>query len=93
MQTSFAGQTPRVARPRQRSGFGILACYNLAGDYASACHHQIHERMAGALGEQPLAMIENHHNFAWREKDAAGNEVVVHRKGATPAGAGVLGIN
>lgn len=65
---------------------------NLAGDYASACHHQIHERMATALGETPLARIENHHNFAWREKDAFGNEIIVHRKGATPAGAGVLGI-
>lgn len=65
---------------------------NLAGDYASACHHQIHERIAIGLGETPLAMIENHHNFAWKEKDADGNEVIVHRKGATPAGKGVLGI-
>lgn len=65
---------------------------NLAGDYASACHHQIHERMAIGLRETPLAMIENHHNFAWKEKDADGNEVIVHRKGATPAGKGVLGI-
>jgi tRNA-splicing ligase RtcB len=65
---------------------------NLAGDYASACHHQIHERLAVALGEQPLAVVENHHNFAWKEKDSAGNEVIVHRKGATPAGQGVLGI-
>jgi len=37
-------------------------------------------------------MIENHHNFAWKENDALGNEVIVHRKGATPAGKGVLGI-
>ena len=65
---------------------------NLAGDYASACHHQIHDRMAAALGERPLAMIENHHNFAWKEQDAEGNEIIVHRKGATPAGKGVLGI-
>lgn len=65
---------------------------NLSGDYASACHHQIHERMAIGLGETPLAMIENHHNFAWKEKDADGNEVIVHRKGATPAGKGILGI-
>jgi tRNA-splicing ligase RtcB len=65
---------------------------NLAGDYASACHHQIHERMAIGLRETPLAMIENHHNFAWKEKDALGNEVIVHRKGATPAGRGILGI-
>ena len=65
---------------------------NLAGDYASACHHQIHERMAKALGEQPLAMVENHHNFAWKEQDVEGEEIIVHRKGATPAGKGVLGI-
>lgn len=65
---------------------------NLAGDYASACHHQIHERMAIGLRETPLAMIENHHNFAWKEKDIHGNEIIVHRKGATPAGEGVLGV-
>ena len=65
---------------------------NLAGDYASACHHQIHERMAIGLQETPLALIENHHNFAWKEKDSFGNDIIVHRKGATPAGAGVLGI-
>lgn len=65
---------------------------NLAGDYASACHHQIHERMSIGLRETPVAMIENHHNFAWKEKDAQGNEIIVHRKGATPAQKGVLGI-
>ena len=65
---------------------------NVAGDYASACHHQIHDRMAMALGETALARIENHHNFAWKEKDLTGNNIIVHRKGATPAGNGVLGI-
>ncbi len=65
---------------------------NLAGDYASACHHHIHYKLAKALGEKPLAMVENHHNFAWKEKLADGSEVIVHRKGATPAGKGVLGI-
>ncbi len=65
---------------------------NLAGDYASACHHQIHDRIAAALGERPLLMVENHHNFAWRERLQDGTEVIVHRKGATPAGTGVLGI-
>jgi tRNA-splicing ligase RtcB len=43
-----------------------------------------------------LLDIENHHNFAWRERhrltDGSEEEVIVHRKGATPAGAGVLGI-
>jgi tRNA-splicing ligase RtcB len=64
---------------------------NLAGDYASACHHDIHKRIAKALGERPLAMIENHHNFAWKEM-VDGQELIVHRKGATPAGKDVLGI-
>ena len=36
-------------------------------------------------------MVENHHNFAWKETHA-GKEVIVHRKGATPAGKGVLGV-
>ncbi|MBX9850532.1 MAG: RtcB family protein [Cytophagaceae bacterium] len=65
---------------------------NLAGDYASACHHQIHKRISKALGQRHLAMVENHHNFAWKEKLGGGKEVIVHRKGATPAGKGVFGI-
>ena len=65
---------------------------NLAGDYASACHHQIHRRLSKALGDKHLAMVENHHNFAWQEKGEDGRDIIVHRKGATPAGKGVLGI-
>ncbi len=64
---------------------------NLAGDYASACHHTIHKKIANSIGEKPLAMVENHHNFAWKEM-YNGQEVIVHRKGATPAGKNVLGI-
>jgi tRNA-splicing ligase RtcB len=64
---------------------------NLAGDYASANHHQIHERIAVSLGEQPLLRVENHHNFAWKEIHG-GKDVIVHRKGATPASEGVLGV-
>ena len=65
---------------------------NLAGEYASANHHEIHNKIARALGMNPLTRIENHHNFAWKEKLADGTDVMVHRKGATPAGEGVLGI-
>jgi tRNA-splicing ligase RtcB len=64
---------------------------NLAGDYASACHQVIHEKMAKAIGAKVLAKVENHHNFAWKEI-WNGEEVIVHRKGATPAGKGVMGI-
>lgn len=65
---------------------------NLAGDYASANHHEIHRKLARALREEPIVMVENHHNFAWKEQLSDGQEVIVHRKGATPAGLGVLGI-
>lgn len=64
---------------------------NLAGDYASACHEVIHERLTKAIGGQVLAKIENHHNFAWKEI-LNGEEVIVHRKGATPASEDVMGI-
>lgn len=64
---------------------------NLAGDYASACHEIIHNKMQQALGAIVLAKVENHHNFAWKEV-WNGEEVIVHRKGATPAGKGVMGI-
>ena len=64
---------------------------NLAGDYASACHEIIHTKMEKALGATVLAKVENHHNFAWKET-YNGEEVIVHRKGATPAAKGVMGI-
>ncbi|MBE8712591.1 RtcB family protein [Sphingobacterium hungaricum] len=64
---------------------------NLAGDYASACHEVIHKRLTKAIGAKVLAKVENHHNFAWKET-LDGEEVIVHRKGATPAGKGVMGI-
>lgn len=68
------------------------AAMQLAGDYSHANHRVIHSRMARAFGEKPLAIIENHHNFAWKEKLDDGSELVIHRKGATPAGEGNVGI-
>jgi tRNA-splicing ligase RtcB len=64
---------------------------SLMGRYAAANHDCIHTEVARHLGVQVLADVENHHNFAWKEEHF-GEEVVVHRKGATPAGVGVLGI-
>jgi tRNA-splicing ligase RtcB len=75
----------------EEEGAEYWAAMNLAGDYASACHHVIHEKIARQLGREPLKMVENHHNFAWKEH-IEGRELIVHRKGATPAGKGVLGI-
>ncbi|MDX1286250.1 MAG: RtcB family protein, partial [Draconibacterium sp.] len=65
---------------------------NLAGDYSHTNHRIIHKRLAKALGEKPLKIIENHHNFAWKEKLAEGEELIIHRKGATPAAIGDTGI-
>jgi tRNA-splicing ligase RtcB len=74
-----------------QEGMEYWLAMNLAGDYASACHHQIHDKISATLGVPRLARVENHHNFAWKE-NYGGKEVIVHRKGATPAGKGVLGI-
>ena len=73
-------------------GLEYWLAMNLAGDYASACHHQIHRKIGKALGTTSILRVENHHNFAWKEMLEDGREVIVHRKGATPAGKGVLGI-
>ncbi len=71
----------------------------LAGRFASANHEIIHKRVAKAVGLKPVAVVENHHNFAWREtlpkspdQGRGSQKVIVHRKGATPAGKGVMGL-
>lgn len=72
------------------------AAMELMGKYAAANHACIHRHVAQALGVEVRLDLENHHNFAWREThrlpDGTTREVIVHRKGATPAGKGVLGI-
>lgn len=72
------------------------AAMELMGAYAAANHELIHRHVASALGAGVLLDIENHHNFAWRERHLLANgterDLIVHRKGATPAGLGVFGI-
>ncbi len=72
-------------------GMEYVKAMELMGRYASANHEIIHDAVLDFLGENALVTIENHHNFAWKEKIGL-QEVMVHRKGATPAGKGVLGI-
>lgn len=67
------------------------AAMSLMGRYAAANHEVIHREMVRELGVNVLLSVENHHNFAWKEMHD-GKELIVHRKGATPAGDGVLGI-
>ena len=78
-----------------QEGREYWAAMELMGRYAAANHVCIHRHISENLGAQVLLDLENHHNFAWKEKhviDGVEREVIVHRKGATPAGAGVLGI-
>src|SRR5437868_9385943 len=78
-----------------QEGREYWAAMELMGAYAAANHACIHRHIAENLGAEVLLDIENHHNFAWKERhviDSVEREVIVHRKGATPAGAGVLGI-
>ena len=77
------------------AGREYWAAMELMGRYAAANHALIHRHLARHLHLEVLLDVENHHNFAWIERhriDGQDREVVVHRKGATPAGEGVLGI-
>jgi tRNA-splicing ligase RtcB (3'-phosphate/5'-hydroxy nucleic acid ligase) len=73
------------------AGQEYWAAMSLMGDYAAANHEVIHRNVSKLMGERPVAFVENHHNFAWRETHE-GRTVIVHRKGATPAAKGVLGV-
>lgn len=73
-----------------KDGAEYWQAMELMGRFASANHHIIHKDILRYLGVKSLFQVENHHNFAWKEVHL-GKEVIVHRKGATPAGPGVVG--
>lgn len=75
----------------REEGQEYWAAMQLMGRYASANHELIHRHILKALGCCALTHVENHHNFAWLEEHD-GEQVVVHRKGATPADKGRLGV-
>lgn len=74
-----------------QEGHEYWLAMNLMGRFASANHEVIHKKVTKLAGAQSLATIENHHNFAWKEEHN-GQTMYVHRKGATPAGLGDLGV-
>lgn len=99
--TNIAMNTCKLPRQAQQlawlnldseAGSEYWLAMNLAGEYAKACHDRIHVNVLKDLGLKVLAKVENHHNFAWKDTLADGREVIVHRKGATPAHQGELGI-
>lgn len=75
----------------EEEGDAYWTAMTLAGEYAAANHLLIHQSLVKELGWTAIESHENHHNFAWKET-VNGKEAVVHRKGATPAGDGVMGI-
>jgi tRNA-splicing ligase RtcB len=62
------------------------------GEYASANHELIHKHFAKEAGLEILGEYENHHNFAWEKVDENGRRIIIHRKGATPAEEGIVGV-
>ncbi len=73
------------------AGQEYWAAMNLMGEYAAANHDVIHRLVSQIAGARIIAGVENHHNFAWKEIHD-GRELIVHRKGATPAEVGELGV-
>jgi tRNA-splicing ligase RtcB len=93
LHPELAGEVKRLAWLELDSDPGreYWFAMNLMGQYAAANHAIIHRKIARALGVDVIAGVENHHNFAWKETHG-GREVIVHRKGATPADKSVLGV-
>ena len=63
---------------------------NLAGRYAYAGREWVARRVVSLLGGREVELVHNHHNFAWTET-VDGEELIVIRKGATPAFPGQKG--
>ena len=63
---------------------------NLAGEYAYAGREWVARKVVSILGGSEIDLVHNHHNFAWREEHD-GQELIVVRKGATPAFPGQRG--
>jgi tRNA-splicing ligase RtcB (3'-phosphate/5'-hydroxy nucleic acid ligase) len=63
---------------------------NLAGEYAYAGREWVARKVVRLLGGKEVELVHNHHNFAWKEEHH-GEEVIVIRKGATPAFPGQRG--
>jgi tRNA-splicing ligase RtcB len=68
----------------QPLGQDYWALMSLAGRYAYAGREWVARKVVAIMGARELELVHNHHNFAWKETHD-GEELVVVRKGATPA--------
>lgn len=83
--------TPPVLLPVDKPlGQDYIECMRIAGEYAYEGRRAVGTKVLGILGAKPIAVIHNHHNFAWNEVHG-GKPYWVVRKGATPAFPGQLG--
>jgi tRNA-splicing ligase RtcB (3'-phosphate/5'-hydroxy nucleic acid ligase) len=73
-----------------QQGEGYWALMQLAGEYAYAGREWVARRVVKMLGAREEELVHNHHNFAWKEQHH-GFDLVVVRKGATPAFPGQRG--
>jgi tRNA-splicing ligase RtcB len=71
-------------------GDAYWSLMQLGGQYAYAGREWVARKVVSILGGEEMDLVHNHHNFAWKEKHS-GEELVVVRKGATPAFPGQRG--
>jgi tRNA-splicing ligase RtcB len=72
-------------------GQQYMAAMELGGTYAYAGRDFVTDQVRAILGVAVVDAVHNHHNYAFREHHG-GKDLIVVRKGATPAGPGVRGI-
>lgn len=77
-------QPPTVFSLATELGQAYWQAMTLAGRYAYAGRDVVVEQVREILGVEITDSVHNHHNYAWREQHN-GEELIVVRKGATPA--------
>jgi tRNA-splicing ligase RtcB len=69
---------------RRPIGADYWALMTLAGRYAYVGREWVARKVVALLEAREAELVHNHHNFAWKERHW-GDELIVVRKGATPA--------
>ncbi|GLC24835.1 RtcB family protein [Roseisolibacter agri] len=85
-----AGEQETLLSLRTSMGEDYWTLMHLAGRYAYAGREWVARKVVELMGARELELVHNHHNFAWKEVHG-GEELLVVRKGATPAFPGQLG--
>jgi tRNA-splicing ligase RtcB len=85
---------PAVVDLHTEVGARYYEAMKLAGSYASAGRDWVTERVRQIIGGNVTMEVHNHHNYAWEEThviNGVSRDLLVVRKGATPAFPGQLG--